>query len=709
MPDPDRLLVLEVIVLLLAVLAATLLGAAAVLRKRQSLASWCFLAGMLVLAADAFCGVLVFLEDDPLQSIEYQALQLLAKSFLIGPWLAFSLIYSRGEAAMFLRRWRTVLVLAVLVPPAVAIVLHEQLVLAVVQGTDMEPAIIIGNAAKMLFAVLLLGTVLTLVNLEKTFRAAVGTVRWRVKYLFIGAGLIFGVRVYTLSQGMLFRTYDSSLTVLESVALILGCLSIGVAYLRRGFADLDIYPSRSVLQGSITVLVAGVYLFGVGILAQLLTALNIPVGFAGYAFVILIALIGLAALLCSNRFRSTVQKHISRHFKRPDHDSRKIWTHYTQTTFGIMEPEQMCRAASEVISRAFEVLTIRILLLESDTDEVRVASSTFEGVEVEDDKIENSPQLVEALNSLSEPVLLEGLQRNHLGPLKEVATSQFVHGGSQMAVPLRSSERVLGVILLGDRVAGRLFSQEEKDIISCLSDQLASNLLNLQLMAQRMETKELEAFQTMSTFFVHDLKNAANSLGLMLQNLPVHFDDPEFREDALRGLGKSADRINNMIARLGQLRSQLDPEKTETDLNELVADTLEEMALAPRVELNRLFNPVPPVRLDRGQIKSVLTNLVANAVEAANGNPVVFVETGERNGDVVLEVSDNGCGMSPEFVRTTLFKPFKSTKSKGLGIGMFQSKMIVEAHDGSIEIESEEGKGTHFRIVFPTGTTSTQK
>lgn len=700
---------LEVIVLLVAVIAATSLGVAAVLRKRQSLASWCFLAGMIVLAADVFFGVLVILEDDLLQRVEYQALQLLAKSFLIGPWLAFSLIYSRGEAKEFLRRWRTVLVLAILVPPAVATVLHEQLVLAVVHGAGMEPALIVGPAAKALFAILLLGTVLSLVNLEKTFRAAVGTVRWRVKYLVIGAGLIFGVRVYTLSQGMLFRSYDSSFTILEAVALILGCLSMGVTYLRRGFADLDIYPSRAVLQGSFTVLVAGVYLFGVGILAQLLTALNIPVGLAGYSFVILVAFVGLAALLCSNRFRSSVKKNISRHFKRPDHDSRKIWTDYTQTSFGVMEPEQMCRAAAEVISRAFEVLTIRVLLIESDTGEVRVASSTFEEVEVEENKIESSPELVSAMHSLSEPVLLGGRKQDRFAPLEEFATSQFSHGGRQMAVPLRSAERIVGAILLGDRVGGRLYSQEEKDIISCLGDQLASNLLNLQLMAQRMESKELEAFQTMSTFFVHDLKNAANSLGLMLQNLPVHFDDPEFRKDALRGLGKAAGRINSMIARLGQLRSQLDPEKMETDLNELVEEVLDEMALAPPVALNRSLSSIPALRLDQGQIKSVITNLLANAVESCNGNPTIHIGTGERGGRVMIEVSDNGCGMSPEFIRTTLFKPFMSTKSKGLGIGMFQSKMIVEAHDGSIEVESEEGRGTHFRIIFPKGTTSKQK
>ena len=110
---------------------------------------------------------------------------------------------------------------------------------------------------------------------------------------------------------------------------------------------------------------------------------------------------------------------------------------------------------------------------------------------------------------------------------------------------------------------------------------------------------------------------------------------------------------------------------------------------------------MPASRFDPRQIGTVLTNLVLNAQDAAGTEGRVVVETTQRNGAILLAVRDNGCGMSPAFVQNELFRPFRSTKSKGLGIGMFQSRVIVEAHGGTIQVESLEGEGTVFRVSLP--------
>ena len=113
------------------------------------------------------------------------------------------------------------------------------------------------------------------------------------------------------------------------------------------------------------------------------------------------------------------------------------------------------------------------------------------------------------------------------------------------------------------------------------------------------------------------------------------------------------------------------------------------------------LQPLPEVCVDPAQIQSVVTNLVLNATDAVGSRGGVKVETSRRDGWIVLSVADNGCGISAEFFRDSLFRPFQTTKKRGIGIGMFQSKAIVEAHRGTIHVESETGKGTTFRVYLP--------
>jgi signal transduction histidine kinase len=117
--------------------------------------------------------------------------------------------------------------------------------------------------------------------------------------------------------------------------------------------------------------------------------------------------------------------------------------------------------------------------------------------------------------------------------------------------------------------------------------------------------------------------------------------------------------------------------------------------------LLRELPPVPVLWLDLEAMRSVVTNLVLNASEALNGGGEVRVAARQETHWVALTVADTGCGMSPEFVKTLLFRPFHSTKTNGLGIGMFQCKKIIEAHGGSIAVESQPGQGTRFTIRMP--------
>ena len=169
----------------------------------------------------------------------------------------------------------------------------------------------------------------------------------------------------------------------------------------------------------------------------------------------------------------------------------------------------------------------------------------------------------------------------------------------------------------------------------------------------------------MSAFFVHDLKNAAASLNLMLKNLPVHFDDPAFREDALRGIGNTARRIDEMIGRLTALRQRPHFKPVEADLNQLVSEVLDRLDGMPHVELTKELQPLPRILADREQIQSVVTNLVLNARDALGPGGRIRVRTEHVGGSVVLTVADNGCGMSAAFLKDSLVPPLSEHEEEG--------------------------------------------
>ena len=681
------------------------LGLAALLRKRRSPATWCFCAGMFVLTVEsALCGMSLR-ASVPEEVLRWQCLAWVARSFLPVIWISFSLVYSRGNYTEFLMRSRFVLAAALVIPVSISIGFSGEL-LRIVQDTEGTRGSLLayGRGGKALNAVLLISIVLVLMNLEATFRSAVGTMRWRIKFLLLGLGVIFGARIYTASQALLFTDYDLTLVGVESAAVLVGCALIAIGYLRSGFAEIDVYPSPAVLHSSVTVLLAGGYLLVVGVLAQVISGLGGAGNFQIQAFVVLLGIAGLAALLLSDRLRQKLHAFISRHFKTPEHDFRKVWTLFTRNVSSRLTPEELCDSAAKLISEVFEVLSVTIWLADHDRARLVFGASTSQLAREADLSAESAAKTGAVLDGLADrtyPFDLEKVQEQWGETLRRLGSAQFREGGNRVCVPLIAGNRPLGVLILADRVNGVRYSVEELDLLKCIGDQIGASLLNLRLTAELMSAKELAAFQTMSAFFVHDLKNAASSLGLMLQNLPVHFDNPRFREDALRGIGTTVNRINQLIERLSSLREMPEPKAAAFDLNRLIEETLQPLSASGPAEFVRKLQPLPEVLGDRQQLQTVVTNLLLNAGEAVGGQGQVIVQTARRDGCAVLTVADNGCGMSPGFIKDSLFRPFRTTKKKGIGIGMFQSKAIVEANRGAIQVESEPGKGTTFHVTLP--------
>jgi putative PEP-CTERM system histidine kinase len=689
-----------------AAVSSLLLAVASVLRKKPSPATWCFFAGMAVLGIESVFTGLSLRPSQPADVLRWLTLGLIVKSFAPVAWLSFSLTYSRGDWRESLARWRVPLAIVALLPVGLSLAFNGQLLQVVPAGPEGEVLLVRSGAiAKALNVVLLVALVLILMNLEQTFRSAVGTMRWRIKFVVLGLAVIFGARLYVRSQAILFSAPDIALSGIESSGLLIGCLFLALAYARTGFAEIDVYPSRTVLRSSLTVLIVGGYLFIVGVLAQVVRRFGGAESFQFQAFVVLLGMAGLAVLLLSDRLRQRIHGFVGRHFRKAQHDSVRIWTEVSRRLANVKDEAGLCALSARLISESFDVLSVSVWLLDEQKEGLVVGASTArQPAQAATGTAPATPSGAVGAGLAarsSSPFDLEEVNENWAEELRQLNSTTFPNGGHRWCVPLRSGEERVGAVVLADRVNGAAYSVEELELLQCIADQMTSVLLNLRLAGEVARARELEAFRTMSAFFVHDLKNAAASLNLMLKNLPVHFDDPAFREDALRGVGNTARRIDEMIARLSALRQRPDFKPVETDLNALVSEAVDRLDGTRNVELTKELQQLPGILADREQIVSVVTNLLINARDATNAGGRIEVRTERRGGRVVLSIADNGCGMSPAFLKDSLFRPFQSTKTKGLGIGMFQSRMIVEAHGGSIQVESEPGKGTTVRVSLP--------
>lgn len=676
---------------------------AALVRPNRTISRWAFAAGLLVLAAES---LLIGLDAGgtitPDSMLKWQQWRLITLALLPGGWILFSLSYARGDALKMLTRWQFPLAAATVLPVGFVLLFRQDLLHQVT--VDGKWFLRMGWPGIALHSFMLVSAVFVLMNLERTYRDSVGTMRWRIKFMVLGAGILFVVRIYSSSQILLFREVDPLVESVNSGALLLAAVLFVRGFSRDGDFNLDVYPSHSVLQNSLTALLAGIYLLLVGVFAKVAMHLGGDTTFAVKAFLALVSLVLLTLLLQSDHVRLHLRRFISRHFQRPLYDYRLVWKTFTEGTASCVDQTDLCRALVRLIADMFQSLSVTILLVDDQQKTLLAAASTsLTSLRDSNSQVQKTDAtvLLEHFRAHPEPVDFETSPLPWAVTLRSLHPAVFAHGGHRVCIPIMGRGEMLGLITLGDRVAGVAFTVQDLEMLKCACDHAAACLLNVQLSRKLLQAKELEAFQTMAAFFVHDLKNAASTLNLMLQNLPEHFDDPAFREDALRGTSKTVAHINHLIGRLSLLRHELKIQPSQEDLNAVVNKAVAGLEAGEGFTLTKDFAALPEFSFDQVQITKVVTNLVLNARESMPGPGQVHLTTSRTDGWAILSVRDRGCGMTADFINRSLFRPFQTTKKSGLGIGMFQSKMIVEAHGGRIAVTSEPGQGTTFQVFLP--------
>jgi len=265
---------------------------------------------------------------------------------------------------------------------------------------------------------------------------------------------------------------------------------------------------------------------------------------------------------------------------------------------------------------------------------------------------------------------------------------------------------------------GRL---DQELVVSSDENRLLADSMNIvtarlrEQLAREAESRQFESFMRLSAILIHDLKNTITALSLGVSNMERQFDRAEFRADAMSSLKEATKKLQNLVKKLSEPVNTMSGEHQRprpTDLVPLIQRVLKSM-LPDSDELHEVESHLPEkmiVVVEPDRMEKVIENLVINSLEAMGPNKgKMTIAAGAAGlGQVFFSVSDTGPGISREFQERRLFHPFATTKQRGVGLGLYTCREVVRAHGGSIEVKSEAGVGTTFRVVLPSGQTGEQ-
>lgn len=625
-------------------------------------------------------------------------LMLLGKALLPAAWLLFTSVFGRGNYRN-LSQSQLYLIGAVGAGSAVFSVLlfvpslTESFFLlpSVFQDTEF---LALGKAGKYLYIFLVIGIVVNLVQLENTLRSSTGSKRWSIKYLIFGVGAILAFLIYMSTQALLFSTIDTRIFPVRSLVIIISVTMMAVFIARHRLLDVDIFISRYFVYNSVTVLAVGLYLMAVGIITHGIRYFELPYGNLFSSVFIFISALFLVILLFAAALRRRAQLFINRNFYKHKYEFRDKW----METVEKITPQRSVREVSEtfidIISETMFPSSVHLWVFDPLS---HCFSHAGRGL---------APAGAGRL-SADDPFLAAVRERLSPFSVEEVTGTPghelFARTGAVICSPLVAGGEVEGFVLLGTDRAGTKYIQDDDELLKAVSTQAAVQIREIRLLEELTATKEMEAFSKMSSFIMHDLKNLTNSLSLISQNARDNMDNPEFQRDTIRTIDGTVSRMKSVIERLSNLPRELELRKQALDIGEFVEKSLRKLALPAEKEisLKKDLAACPPVLVDPEALEMVILNLILNAFEAIEVSGEITLRTFPDGTSVCLTVSDTGRGMTGEYVASSLFKPFRSTKRNGLGIGLYQCKSVVEAHGGSIEVRSSPGAGTSFSIRLP--------
>jgi putative PEP-CTERM system histidine kinase len=470
-------------------------------------------------------------------------------------------------------------------------------------------------------------------------------------------------------------------------------------------AGLQFSPSRAVTFQTLSLLVIGSYLLLMVLVTRSLTLIGGDFARASQIVFLVLAVVLAVLWLPSQRVRGWLRVTATKHLFQHRYDYREEWLRFTRTI------GRGSNASSSFQERAIKAIAditdspSGLLLVPNEEAKLEL-SERWNWPIIEVPAVAGDYGLSGLLEQHSFILDLDEVRGgvDHHGELAQVPGWLIEAEDAWALVPLIHFDRLVGCIVLGRPRITRRLDWEDFDLLRVVGQQLASYLAEQAGQQALMDASRFDEFNRRMAFVMHDIKNLASQLSLLSTNAQKHAENPEFRADMLVTLRNSSDKLNALLARLGRYGAGQVQSLGEVNLTGLAKGIEQRLSSSHPITVNSKRDIY--VHADAESLEQALLHLVQNAIDASEPGAPIHLNV---SGDALqgqIDIVDAGTGMSAEFVRNGLFKPFVSSKQGGFGIGAFEAREMIKAMGGRLHVESREGIGTRFSILLPASQTA---
>jgi len=616
-----------------------------------------------------------------------------------------SVTFGREQAERSIRHARRTLVYLVVGGAGFLVLLRHGSFLTDYDPGDGRGVLHLGSLGKAFLSYLLVGLVLVGYNFERTYRTASHDERFRLRLPLLGLFALLGYLMFILANGMLYASVGLGKLVSLALPVTLASMLFGYGYLRGAITDVAAPVSRSVVYSSFTALAVGLFVLCIALAAQIATVTKwSPDEILVVTFVFLGILVG-ALLLFSNRFQRRLRRFIDRNFYVNRYDYRTQWAAMNAALEHAADRAAVLGCAGEFLRDVFGADGVTISLRGEGQPGIQPVYGKGSGTGAP--ALTAGSPLGVLLVAGRKALLLDRTPHDFTYIPVYAENGDWLEAtASQILAPLLEQEELTGTIGLERTNGADPFTYEDVALLDSIAAHIGAALRSVRLASDLADTREMELMSQWSSLILHDLKNYLTPLRMAAGNLLEYRDDPEVVATCARDIGAVTERMEKLVHTLSELRRDPTAGMEAVCPNQALLEVLASLKVAdrPGVTLQMALEASCAVRANRGMLRRVLENLVTNALEAMPGGGTLEVRTadgpGGDNGDggVTIRVRDTGAGIPEAFLRERLFRPFATTKKKGMGLGLYQCRSISRAHGGELSVESRMGEGTTFQV-----------